>query len=130
MSRDLIHLISLNAQGLREPCKRQRVLQWINYQKANVVYLQETHYTSDLELSVSTEFSSWHCYHAYGTSNSRGVTILINKNLASDIDYVVKDKYGRYLFLNLTIGSDNMTLLHIYAHNDRQLRNKQFDRLT
>jgi len=129
MSRDSIHFISLNAQGLRDVSKRQRVLQWVTHQKANVLYLQETHFTSDIKLAVDDEFSEWHCYHAFGAGNSRGVSILINKSLAVDIDHVAIDKYGRYLFLNLTLGSDYMTLLNIYAHNDRQLRNNFFSSL-
>ena len=47
---DIVHLISLNAQGLRNISKRARLKEWIFQQKADIIFLQETHFSLDIEL--------------------------------------------------------------------------------
>ena len=49
-SKDIVHLISLNTQGMRSGAKRARLREYIMQQKANIVLLQETHFTPDFEI--------------------------------------------------------------------------------
>lgn len=67
-----IHILSLNAQGLRDKTKRGRMLQWLMQQNANILFVQETHFTDELSNLIRKEFSEWEIYHSYGTSNSKG----------------------------------------------------------
>ena len=78
---DIVHFISLNVQGLRNKDKRARLGQYIKQQKANFVFIQETHFTIELEYLIKQEFNEFYIYHSYGTSNSRGCSILISKTL-------------------------------------------------
>ena len=48
MTSEIVHLISLNAQGLRDKCKRFRLVQWLSHQNADIVLLQETHFSIDM----------------------------------------------------------------------------------
>ena len=126
MNTDL-HLLTLNTQGLREKLKRNRVYEWINHQKADIILLQETHFTKDLEPFVKTEWKG-HIIHSFGTSQSRGVSILINYKLNINIDKTVVDKDGRYILLNIKINDTKYCLVNIYAPNDKHKRNSFFQK--
>ena len=56
-SKDIVHLISLNTQGMRSGPKRARLREYIMQQKANIVFLQETHFTPDFEILIKNEFN-------------------------------------------------------------------------
>ena len=58
------HIISLNCKGLRDKLKRLRLLEWLNHQHCQIVFLQETHFTSDISVNLNTEFSDWIFYHS------------------------------------------------------------------
>ena len=45
---DLLHIVTLNSQGLRDRLKPLRCKQWIIQQKVDIVFLQETHFTEDI----------------------------------------------------------------------------------
>jgi hypothetical protein len=44
---DLLHLVSLNVQGIRDPVKRFLVAEWMKLHSVDVLCLQETHVTPD-----------------------------------------------------------------------------------
>ena len=92
---DLVHIMSLNAQGLSDFNKRTRLIQCLNYQTVDIVFLQETHFTTDLFNTLAVEFSNWSIYNAYGTSNNRGCSILINKLKYLEITYTYLCTDGR-----------------------------------
>ena len=128
MTSEILHLISLNAQGLRDKCKRLRLVQWLSHQRADIVLLQETHFTIDLVKTLIYEFNEWNLYHSFGTSNCKGVSILINKCLNSNTIDKIHDTDGRYLFMNIETCNNTYSILNIYAPNDKKLRNIFFDK--
>ena len=75
---DTLHLCSLNCQGLGQKEKRQRLFQWAKNQKTHILFAQETHFTENTILSLTQEFSG-DVYNSYSNSQSRGVSIFINK---------------------------------------------------
>jgi exonuclease III len=124
---EYVHIISINVQGLRDKLKRARVKQYILLQRAHIAFLQETHFTEDLKVLSVDEFSEWDLYHSHGDSKSKGVSIIIKKSL----QYVVIDTYidtnGRYILINIETQNNNISLLNIYAPNDKKQRNVFFD---
>ena len=48
-----IQLLSLNVCGAREKNKRNRIIQYIQQQKSNVICLQETRYTEEIAIKSS-----------------------------------------------------------------------------
>ena len=74
-----LHLISINAQGLRDKLKRLRLNEWLKHQKPDIVLLQETHFSQDLVPCLIDEYGGWKLYHYFGGSNCRVVSIFINK---------------------------------------------------
>ena len=126
---DIVHFISLNAQGLRMKEKRARLGQYIIQQKANFVFIQETHFTVDLEYLIKQEFNEFYIYHSYGTSNSRGCSILISKQLHANVTDTKIDDNGRYILINIELEKSCFSLLNLYAPNDQRLRNIFFKSL-
>ena len=121
-----IHFLSINVQGLRDKMKRARLREWLSQQKADIAFLQETHFTSDMNLVLKDEFSDWNNYHSFGGSNCRGCSIFIKKQIDLNvIDTQVSDD-GRYLFMNVDTEGNTYTLLNLYAPNNKNSRNSFF----
>ena len=69
--------ISLNVKGIREKGKRQRIFAWCKEEKADIVFLQETFSSRDVEDKWASEWNGQGIY-SHGTSHSKGVLMLIN----------------------------------------------------
>ena len=126
-SEKIVHLISLNAQGLRSSLKRARLKEWIFQQKATIVFLQETHFTTEIEYLVKKDFELFDVYNSYGDNASRGCATLISKSLNANMIDINTDENGRYIFINLELENTIYSLLNIYAPNDQRMRNLFFN---
>ena len=124
--KDILHLISLNTQGIRNGAKRARLREYIIQQKANIVFLQETHFTPEIESVIKNEFLSFEVYNSYGNSASRGCTILIEKKLDAEVIDFKSDQNGRYVLINLDLGKNAFSMINLYAPNELKLRNVFF----
>ena len=51
-----VHTVPLNAQGLRNQSKRVRLKEWLSQQNVNIILIQETHFTSDIENNIRNYF--------------------------------------------------------------------------
>ena len=58
-TKDIVHILSLNYQGLGDKHKRDRLIQYLTQLNIDIAFLQETHFTPNLLL---TECSYWHLY--------------------------------------------------------------------
>ena len=124
---DKLHLCSLNCQGLGQKDKRQRLIQWGNKQKSNILFLQETHFTNEIINNLNREFSEqMYMYHSFGTKQSKGVSIFIKKNFTHNIIDQYQDKEGRVILLNIEIENNIITLVNLYAPNTEKERNTYF----
>jgi exonuclease III len=86
MSIYKLHIGSLNVQVLRAKPKRLRFLEWVNQQKLDISFLQETHFTNDILEDVKTDFKDYRIYNAFGpTTHSKGCTKLVRKICALNI---------------------------------------------
>ena len=48
-----LHIISINTQGLRDFNKRSRLREWAHSQKSDILFLQETHFTYEIENEIN-----------------------------------------------------------------------------
>ena len=69
-----INLLFLNCIGLGA-----RHLQWLNHQRSDILFIQETHFTPAITMSLENEFIEWELVHSFGESNARGCSIRIKK---------------------------------------------------
>ena len=58
-NKDSVHLISMNAQGLGNINKQARFREWIKQQKAHIIFVQETHFTLNIETQLNQSFENW-----------------------------------------------------------------------
>lgn len=123
------HIISLNCQGLRSGNKRARLKQYITMQKAEIVFIQESHFTPEISDSIREEFDNWNIYNAFGSNLSRGCSILVNKKFNCDIINFSLDRNGRYVLLNILVDNKTYTLVNLYANNDKKNRNDFFQNI-
>ena len=123
-----IKCLSINIRGLNKSIKRRSVFRWIHNQNAQFIFLQETHSTQ-----INTDFwtAEWggKIFFSHGTSNSKGVMILINPKLDCKIENCISDRRGRYIILDVSIDDSRVTLVNIYAPNDLNQQAKFFKSL-
>jgi exonuclease III len=93
-----LKLVTINVNGLRENRKRELVFNWLISKKYDCICLQETHCTGVDINQWKSEWkaqgggaSAWLC----GSSESKGVAILLSKHFAFDINFNFSDKTGR-----------------------------------
>ena len=91
---DSLKLISLNVRGLGNFPKHRAIFTWCQKQKAYVIFLQKTHSTKNCEAQWKKEWGSLIIF-SHGTSNARGVTVLIKNKLDIVIQQELSDSKGR-----------------------------------
>jgi len=127
---DLIHCITLNARGLLEKSKRDEIMQWMKRQKADVILLQETHYTSDIISFINCEWQG-DAFHSFGTNRSKGVSTLItSKQIPINVTNHYDTNDGRTLLVNVELYGNVFTVVNVYAPNNGRERELFFEKLT
>ena len=89
-------LISLNVRGLREKLKRKRILEWCKNKGGDIVFLQETYSTPDVEIGWRSEVDG-SIFFGHGTNHSRGVLGWISSKINMKICDLKIDGDGRYI---------------------------------
>ena len=114
-NRELI-INSFNCRGLRDKRKRNNIFQWLKSNHSGITFLQETHSMEEDKVTWVKEWGG-EIYFCNGTSQSRGVAILIPPNLGFDIKILceTKDTEGRLLTIDCVIESLSITFINIYA---------------
>ena len=116
----MMHLscLSLNVNGLRDGLKRSVVLSLAR--EYDIVFLQETHFQNTMEADKFLVHWQGSAFHSMGTSNSRGVSILLSsqvhgQNVQSDLD-------GRCLVVEIEFQGLAFRLINVYCPNEKKDR--------
>lgn len=119
----MLSFISLNARGLKNNVKRKAIFLFCKEQKANCVFLQETH-----SAEADTKFwkVQWgdNIFFSHGTSHSAGVMILFNRLPGNIIDHR-SDTNGHWLMVVTDVNGTNYILVCVYGYN-RKIKNNNF----
>ena len=107
---------SLNCNGLRDSNKRKQLFAWLNEKPYDILFLQETHSITNDEVLWMQEWGG-NIIYAHGSSNSRGVAMLIKYHVNITIEDVNRQD-GRLLVAKVTFASKQILLCNIYAPND------------
>ena len=109
-------LISLNIRGISNFRKRKTIFTWCRKQKADIIFLQETHSTENNEAQWKREWGApFFCSH--GANNARGVAILIRNSFDCIVEQKVADAHGRFLILKVLLNGEQTLLVNIYGPN-------------
>jgi exodeoxyribonuclease-3 len=85
-------------------------------QKCQILFIQETHFVKE-NINKINQNCDANCYHSFGNSNSRCVSILISNQVEYSIIDTHQDSEGRILILNIELDNKKYTLVNIYAPN-------------
>ena len=108
---------SLNVRGINQTRKRRQLFRWLHNNKFDIIFLQETYSTKNIETVWKSEWGG-KVYFNHGTNHSRGVMILFNPKLDVLVDNIETDNDGRYLLLQATIHDFSIQLCNIYSPNN------------
>jgi exodeoxyribonuclease-3 len=114
---DHIITVTLNCRGLLNREKRSTVLRFMEDKRADIIFLQETFVTKQHEHEFNKAWSGQVFHSLTDSCHSRGVCILIKKELAADILGVYRSDDGRRLLVNTSIKGHIMCLVCAYAPN-------------
>ena len=109
-----LRICSFNVNGLGNLKKRKDVLDYLRQQKGNIFFLQETHWKTETENFMRSQWGG-ECYVAGNDTASRGVAILFGNNFQYKVRNVRKDEIGRYILLDIEMLNKRITLVNIYA---------------
>ena len=121
-------MLSLNVRGIRSLEKRKALLIWLNKQNADIIFLQETYVTKDVE-------NVWRCqwkgpiFYGHDSNRSCGVLVLLKDHLEFEVKSVLTDNKGRYILLNANKQGTDYFLGNIYAPNKVQQQCSFFDEI-
>lgn len=111
-----LKITSLNVKGLNHVIKRQKTLTLLKKEKCQVALLQETHLSDQEHNKLRRNWVGQVFYSSY-KSNSRGVAILLHRNLPFTLDRTISDGEGRYILVAGHIYGEHVLLGSIYAPN-------------
>ena len=119
--------LSVNTRGLDKTIKRRSVFRWIIHnQNVHFTALQETHSS---KLSADAWSAEWggKVFFSHGTTNSKGVMILINPKLDCKVETeCILDNNGRFIILDVAFEDSHIILDNISAQNDLNQQVKFF----
>ena len=111
-----VSIITLNANGLNAPTKRQRLAKWLQKQDPYICYLQESHLKPRDKYRLKVK--GWKkIFHANGDQKKAGVAILISNKIDFEIKTVIRDKEGHCIMIKGSIKEEDITTINIYAPN-------------
>ena len=112
-----LKIASLNVRGIANFKKRRKLFHYLHKKEFDIVCLQETH---SLKVDYKRWKSEWggRMFCSHGTSNSRGVAILISKKVPLKVKYSHNDQQGRYVILETEFESLSFIISTVYAPNE------------
>ena len=127
-----LKIASINVNGLQAKKKRNCIFEWLNKRKYDIICLQETHCNLESVIKWKREWkhinggdSTWNC----GSSDSRGVAILLNKNFKFSFIETHRDNQGRLINFDVYNDFVKLSIKCIYTPNDGETRKRFFESL-
>ena len=102
-----LKILSFNVQGLGGIKKQKDVFNYLQNKNFDMLYLQDTHFTSDQEIHIRNRWEGNCYFSATPQSNARGVAIFFGKNLDYKIHNQIQD----------TISDKRLSLINVYGPN-------------
>ena len=101
---------------------------WLNERKYDIIFLQETYCTVEVEDTWRTQWQG-KLFSSHGTNHSCGVMVLVRSDLDFNLKSVEVDTQGRYVAMEAVVQGSDFLLVNIYAPNKVQEQCLFFDNL-
>lgn len=109
---------SLNVRGLNNDDKRNAIFRWVQDNKYDICCFQETYYTKSNHVKLSKGWSGISFHSFSNSAHSRGVSVLLSKNLNASVISSHSDNFGRIVLVNIKIENRIYSVVSLYAPND------------
>ena len=114
---NILEIASLNCRGLGDFVKRKDVFCFLREKNFSVYFLQDTHFTGEMEERVKREWG-YDVYFSNYAQNSRGVAILIKNNFEYKLIDSVGDINGNFLVIRIKAFEKEFVLANVYGPNE------------
>ena len=98
------------SRGIRDFYKRKSIFTWIEKQKADIVFLQETYSTPEVVNEWKFQYRG-QMFHSHGSNHSRRVLVLINENLQFEVKNLNEDIHCRFVAIEALIQESSFCCL-------------------
>ena len=116
MAEEILNITSYKCNGLGQKPKRIKIFKYLKREYKGLICLQETYSTPKIEKKWAKEMGhQYKFYFSHGTSNSKGVCIIVPKPLVKNITNIHHDNEGRSVTLQFHLAGKNYTIINIYA---------------
>lgn len=122
-------IVSMNVNGLRSATAQQSMVDYLRGCDADVVLLQETHFTCFADARCVSDAIPGHAFWSFGSARSGGVGIILRMNLCAKIISHFHDNDGRTVYVNCIINDLPFRFLSVYAPNNELERKRYFSGL-
>ena len=115
---DYLNVESLNVRGLHNSIKHNSIYRWLKDNKYHICCIQESFCT---QANIAQFKRGWDgdIYHSLSDStHSKGVSIMLSKNLNCNVVSFHSDEHGRMILINVEIDNQDHTILSVYAPNE------------
>ena len=102
-------------RGIANETKRRTLFDFYRL-RSDILCIQETHCTRELQDIWRNEWGG-NVFYSNGTSNSKGVAVLINRGFYCDYINHHTDSKGRMICVNLKIDGECVSVINVYAPN-------------
>lgn len=109
-----LKVVSMNVNGINNATKRRVIFNHFRKQKADIYLIQETHASESSERMWKHEWGGPAVF-SNGSSCSRGVAILMDRNLQFKLVHSAQDQEGRIICIDAEIRGVVFTIASIYA---------------
>ena len=109
----------MNVRGIRSATKRKALFMWLKEQKSDIIFLQETYSTAEVEDIWRTQWQG-KLFFSHGTCHSCGVMVLVRGDLDFNLISIRTDDEGRYIVLEAEVQGANFLLVNVYVPNKVQ----------
>ena len=114
---DNLKLVSLNVRGLRGD-KRYVIYRWLRDNKFDICLLQETFCTKDFTDKIKRGWNGKMIHSCSLSNHSKGVCILLAKDLPCKVIGTHHDDDGRIILINIELNNVEYSICNIYCPNN------------
>ena len=112
-----LKILTCNVRGINAKLKRRQVYKFLHESNADIVFLQETHSSPNMERVWKNEWGGKIIYD-HGNSKARGVALLFKKGMEVKVKKSVWSGEGRYLLSEIEIDDKTLLMVNVYAPNE------------
>ncbi len=105
-----LNILSLNVNGLNSAVKRTRALEYLHRKSISCALIQETHLKQSDVACFQNKYYKLAAFSC-ALNKTKGVLILVNRELNLTIEHLGSDEKGRFVFIRCKIYNNRFALV-------------------